>query len=275
MSIDLQRFPILNRAAKRVVPLIAAPLRIDAVHKMVAVLGVGLDILQGKGSGSGWDIESEVRVAAQYIQSQRPIIFDVGANVGQWSSRLTKYVARNSRFFLFEPASSSIAKISVSDLPLDTKIIQCAIGKEIGEATLFVSHEAGQDSSLFTRKDSYFLERSYVEEKVSLRSIDSIVEEYQIDKVDFMKIDVEGAELDVLQGARRSLSRGIILCVSFEFGSANINSRIFFRDIFDFLSEMGFSVFRVCPGGFLIEVKKYSELNEYFRGATNYIARKI
>ncbi len=55
-----------------------------------------------------------------------------------------------------------------------------------------------------------------------------------------MKIDTEGHELFVLQGARRLLTAKAIGAVQFEYGGCNIDSRVLLRDLFDFLAEVDY-----------------------------------
>jgi hypothetical protein len=87
-----------------------------------------------------------------------------------------------------------------------------------------------------------------------------------------MKLDIEGAELSALLGAAASLSRGRIDTIAFEFGSANVYSRTFFRDFWQLLADAGFRLWRILPGGGLLAVDSYSEQLEHFRGVSNYLA---
>ena len=74
------------------------------------------------------------------------------------------------------------------------------------------------------------------------------------------------------KGAARTLERGGISALTFEFGSGNVNSRTFFRDFWELLSGHGYRIERIIPGGRTVPVDNYGEELEYFRGATNYIA---
>ena len=61
--------------------------------------------------------------------------------------------------------------------------------------------------------------------------------------------------------------------LSFEFGPGNVNSRTMFIDFFELLSDHGFDVLRIRPGGSLQTLPVYDEDCEYYRGSCNYVAR--
>jgi hypothetical protein len=67
---------------------------------------------------------------------------------------------------------------------------------------------------------------------------------------------------------------GVLRALSFEFGISNVNSRVFFRDIYNLLIANQYEVFRVTPAGRLIRLKNYSEDDEYFARTTTYLAKR-
>jgi hypothetical protein len=106
-------------------------------------------------------------------------------------------------------------------------------------------------------------------ETVSLRRIDDICRELAIERVDLLKLDVEGHELAALEGARDLLERGAIWAIQFEFGGTNIDSRTFFRDFWQLLSPQ-YTIHRILWDG-LLPIECYHERLETFLGA-NYLA---
>jgi hypothetical protein len=103
-------------------------------------------------------------------------------------------------------------------------------------------------------------------------TLDAFVASKDIACIDFLKIDVEGHEMSVLKGGANSIEAGKVRAIAFEFGSADVYSRIFFRDIWDFLTGHDYKIRRIVPGGNLVEVESYYEDLEHFRGVSNYIA---
>jgi hypothetical protein len=107
---------------------------------------------------------------------------------------------------------------------------------------------------------------------VAVRTFDAFAPDAGIEKVDLLKLDVEGHELAVLAGAINSLDRGVIRAIQFEFGGANIDSRTYFQD-FWYLLRRSFRIYRILPTG-LYEISRYSEHLEQFI-TTNYLAMAL
>jgi hypothetical protein len=105
-------------------------------------------------------------------------------------------------------------------------------------------------------------------EQVRITTVDDFCQSNGIDRIHLLKLDVEGYELKVLEGASRLLAARAIDFIQFEFGGCNIDSRTYFRDFFDMLAPQ-YSVYRVVKDG-LKEIISYSETLEVFT-TTNYL----
>jgi hypothetical protein len=128
--------------------------------------------------------------------------------------------------------------------------------------------------SLHPRGDSFAQDDHFSVRDVPVRRLDDMLHEHGVEHVDFLKMDLEGHELFALRGARGYLAQRRVSALSFEFGSANVNSRTFFRDLWEFLRPLGYDVHRIIPGGRAVRVDRYDETLEFFRGATNYVATR-
>jgi len=88
---------------------------------------------------------------------------------------------------------------------------------------------------------------------VEVRSLDQYLEQQKIERVDFIKLDVEGAELEVLRGAKQLLSsanRPVILAEVQDIRAAPWGYRA--EEVIRYLEELGFSWYRLSETGNLI-----------------------
>jgi FkbM family methyltransferase len=235
-----------------------------------------LNALLGKGAGSGWGLQSEVNAAVSVLKSEGLLnsasatIFDVGANDGEWSA-LMRAMAPSPKILMFEPQPACVAKIRERQIQ-NSEVIEAALSKTSGSFPLFTTVTDSAVASLHARSDSQLQGRTFDSISVQTVTFDEFVKTRSIRSVDFMKLDVEGHELDVLSGASESLGNGTLKALAFEFGSGNVNSRTFFRDFWELLDPLGFRISRITPAGGLLPIASYYEDLEYFRGATNYLA---
>lgn len=225
--------------------------------------------LLGKGAGSGWAMDAEINAAKSVIDNPFPIIFDVGANIGDWASHIYKFFP-NSRLFLFEPLPKCQEIILSRNIP-NSELISKAISSQIGTFELSTAGDTSRIASLHKRKDTYSEDKEFESIQIETTTVDEVIEFYGLEKVDFMKMDIEGHELFALKGAEKSLEKGKIKAFSFEFGIGNINSRTYFLDFWELLNPH-YRIYRILPSSRLMEIREYYEDCEYFRGATNYVA---
>ena len=99
-------------------------------------------------------------------------------------------------------------------------------------------------------------------EKIQLTTIDAFSAEKKIDCIDFLKIDIEGNELEALRGASRLINQHKIGMIQFEFNVADIAARVFMKDFYDLLNDHHF--YRIKRTG-LLPLGPYSAQNEIFR----------
>lgn len=196
-----------------------------------------------------------------YLTSSRgrkPVFYDVGANEGVFT---VAYAERCSRVISFEPVQGSYTRLTkaiakaAGERRLDPgDVTPLQIGLAEAAATMEI-HLYSDDSfnSLYERGeqelDHYGLESSG-RETITLASLDRLIEEQQLIAPDFMKIDVEGAELSVLRGAEGTLNesrpnetaqgRPIIIT---EYSVDNTENAGYDRElIVAFLEEAGYEV---------------------------------
>jgi FkbM family methyltransferase len=128
------------------------------------------------------------------------LAFDLGACYGDTAFIFHKYL-KAKKVYAFEPDPDNF-KILIENLRLNKLEnavipIELGVGKENGS---FYLTKAGAGSAIGTKKSNNAV-------KVKLTTIDNFVEENKIKKVDFIKMDIEGAEFDALKGAVKTIKR--------------------------------------------------------------------
>jgi Methyltransferase FkbM domain len=101
--------------------------------------------------------------------------------------------------------------------------------------------------------------------------VDNYSQYNNIDRIDLLKIDTEGHEMDVLTGSQRMFQSNSIQMVSFEFGGCAIDARKYFQDYYYFFKSINFSLYRITSSGYLYPIPNYQEIYEQFR-TTNFLA---
>lgn len=269
MSTRKVKSPRWIRVGKRFLPTLA---RLITVTR----LGQKIDIVQAymamaRGLGCGGNLSLETVCATSLVHSNEPVLWDVGANQGLWSEMMQMHYKGKARIFLIEPAQFCLSRIAERNI-IGSTCLPFAVGACEGKCELHSSHPGDTTASLYARRDTEFYGRDYCVQVVQTRQIDNLMKEQGVTKVDFLKMDIEGHELSALRGATEALAAGCIMALSFEFGSANKNSRTFFQDYWDFLTSYNFLLYRMLPSGALERIEHYREELEYFRRYSTYFA---
>jgi hypothetical protein len=106
--------------------------------------------------------------------------------------------------------------------------------------------------------------------EVDVDAGDSYFSSKGLSKIDFLKIDVEGMEGNVLQGFSKTLSQGLIKIIQFEYGMVNISSHFLLKDFYDFLVPYGYRIGKIYPN--FVKFRDYSWWrDEDFKGP-NFVA---
>lgn len=238
-------------------------------------LGNVSNYLMGIGSGDNLFFSGE-EAAIKQMMAAGPgpyTVFDVGANTGQWLKLLGRNLDLSSlNLHCFEPGGAAFAKLSERFGHIQGAILnQTALGDQAGHRLLYIDKSDLELASFSKRESSPHGEGFEDSEMVSVNTLDGYCREKGLDRIDLLKIDTEGHELDVLRGARRMLAERRVKLILFEFGGAGMDSRVFFRDIFDLLVAHGYQVLRITPSRYLIPIAEYSALLEQFL-TTMYLA---
>jgi FkbM family methyltransferase len=192
-------------------------------------------------------------------------IFDVGACVGRWAL-MAHSIFPGASVHCFEIVPSNIAKLSqnVSRFP---NIIVNGCGLSDNEGVVKVRYFPDHPSLSTTTEYPHDLEHLVTYGNVITG--DSYVQRHRIVQVNFLKVDVEGAEHLVFGGLSRTIREGKIDVIQFEYGKVNILTKFLLRDIYEFLQNNGYVVGKIYPN--YVDFRDYDLSHEDFYGP-NYLA---
>ncbi len=216
-----------------------------------------------------------IRLVAERLRDLEgpAVIFDVGANIGVYTGELLDVLGDSASIWAFEPAPSTFRMLEANVGGRENVTVR-NIGFSDGEraATLYSPGAGSKLGSVYdiSARLARLGTSVALNEPITLKTMDRFCEEEQIEWIDLIKLDVEGHELKVLEGAPELLSKGRIDVIQFEFSAANLESRTYFRDFFQLLNDR-YLLYRVLQSG-LYPLDRYRESYEVFKGATNYLA---
>ena len=137
------------------------------------------------------------------------VAIDIGANLGEWTVPLARAVGAAGRVLAAEPVPRSAAALEATlaaNALRQAEVIRCAVGDHDGSVEFAVPIVSSARTDTGTARLGA-AGAGCEEVNVSLRSLDSLAAERGLGRLDLIKIDVEGHERQVLQGAQATLDR--------------------------------------------------------------------
>jgi FkbM family methyltransferase len=225
-----------------------------------------------RGLGSGGSVGASGETALLDLLPPNAIVFDVGSNRGDYALAVLNR-RPGVQLHCFEPSKGTFDLLCKALRNKNAVLNNCGLGEQDGEMTLYSNGTGSGLASLSRRRLDHFGIYMNLEERVEITTLDNYCERQKIGKIDLLKVDVEGHELDVFKGATRIFKNRHVNTLMFEFGGCNIDTRTYFQDYYYYFRDLGVSSLqRITPSGRLVDVSQYSEDLEYFR-ATNYVVR--
>jgi FkbM family methyltransferase len=171
------------------------------------------------------------------------VCLDVGANVGAYALNMSTEIGKNGMVYAFEPSPETfkVLKENVKSSGLKNIVPhKYAVGDKNGEAILHVAFQSGLTGIGDTGRGTIVSKIS-----VPMITLDNFVKKESIDRVDFLKIDVEGFEPAVLKGAQNMLTNSNMKVFT-ELDQTNTDSNGFDRqDIISWMSSLGYKAWGI------------------------------
>ena len=188
-------------------------------------------------------------------------VLDVGGHHGLYTLLASTRVGNAGRVIAFEPSSREraiLAKHVRINRRKNVTIEKMAVGSERGRGELFVVE--GAEDGCHSLRPPNTESRSHKGE-VEVTSIDEYLVAKNISRVDFLKLDIEGGELDALKGARGLLSNGVrpvVLAEVYDIRTEPWGYKS--KEIVRFMEELGYRWNTIKEGGQLEGTDSSSEV---------------
>ncbi|MGD1912676.1 MAG: FkbM family methyltransferase [Rivularia sp. (in: cyanobacteria)] len=205
------------------------------------------------------------------------VIFDVGSNIGDYSVLFSKIVGAKGQVYSFEANSTTYNKLKQRLIQKKCRNVSAFHNVVYSENKQIEFNEFPEDYSVWksigtpkilNTDDSGEYVTIVKTEAVEAISLDSFCQEHNIEKIDYLKVDIEEGKSDVFQGARQLLKNQAVRFIQFEISQKmpeGVNKDA--KSIFDILNKNGYECHGISPNG---DIKEEVSDSNYF--CENYIA---
>lgn len=225
-------------------------------------------ISHGLNDGIAMETNGEAWLIGKIAPDARFFI-DVGANKGAWTAAFMSKAGAGVCGLMYEPSAEAARHIKSFVLPqrqaIHVELVEAAMSDRQGTMTFYEEPGCGESSSLVK---GFSLEHA-IARPVAVTTVDDEIERQSIAQVDMLKIDAEGYDLHVLRGAKRSLARGVVDVVQFEYNAPWALANSTLHEALDIFSKNRYSVFLLRAGGLMkFDYELYGEFYHY----SNFVA---
>ena len=196
--------------------------------------------------------------------------FDVGAHKGEFL-KLIKKLKNIEKIYSFEPQKKIYQKLNIFSIENKIFCFNFALGNnneirslKINKVSSTSTFSEINDLSLWYKIKSFVLrgstKSSFIdEEKVNVMKLDDFCDDYKISNIDLLKIDTEGHEKQVLEGALNLIKEKKIKYILLEFHLSNMYNNYSVNDLENFLDNYNFKLLKKYKFPFIpIEDRIYS-----------------
>jgi len=187
---------------------------------------------------------------------ENDVVIDIGANIGYYTIQFAKKTSSKGKVLAIEPNPTMYKELlyniklnNYNNILLDDS----ALNDQKGSADFYIPRIGKEGhASLFPNVSFEVSEKI----KVNLDTLDDILDKYQINKVDLIKIDVEGAELSIFKGAKKLLSSKFKPKIYFE--CSEITCEAFGHNVIDvlkFLDDLDYLIKQIDYGYYFARPK--------------------
>ncbi len=201
----------------------------------------------------------------------RPVIFDVGANLGEYTAMALNVLAKKGindyELHLFEPQTTCLEKLRARfDNNKNIRINPFGLSDSNGEAEIHFDFSGSSSASMYDRKEVQLDQKTTIQ----LRRLEDYMIENNVKRIDLLKIDTEGNEKRVLTGGGDQLNPEMIKAVQFEYGGTYLDAGITLAEIAQMMMNKNYRVGKLESRGIAFQ-DHLGDFKEDYQYA-NYVA---
>jgi FkbM family methyltransferase len=164
------------------------------------------------------------------------IFIDVGANGGTFTVIAAKQVQNHGHVYAFEPDQRNVQllrhNLKINNIT-NVTILECALSNKKGVTQLAIAIDGAMNSLAKTHRPD---QQITTWQTVEVTTLDDFISEYKIDKINLIKIDIEGGEKLIFAGAKNTFRSFNQLIIMFE--AVDLNTKGFAYSVKDFLIDI-------------------------------------
>ena len=209
--------------------------------------------LMGYGTASEPKTSGEIhslRLAAEKFESG--IVLDLGAHEGEWAI-LMKSLFPQFEYHCFEPDPISFGKLQENVIEKfgdnhGIRLNNFAIDTSNGTTILWSHIKGAANSSLFPLDLDHLDVQFTQQTEVNTMTLETYFRLIGNDEIVLLKMDIEGLEYKIIESIMSTIKEKKIQFIQFEYGNANIETRVFLKDFYKLLRKH-FNFYRILPRG--------------------------
>ncbi|MCY3020558.1 MAG: FkbM family methyltransferase [Planctomycetota bacterium] len=194
--------------------------------------------------------DQDLHQALEHLVKPGMVCFDVGANLGEMALHMAALAGPTGAVHAFEPVPAVYERLAMhaerNGLP-NLRPHQLALSNRTGRCSLAYAEASADNQGLASLVNTAQPAVS-LRAEVNAMTLDDFVSREQVRRLDLMKVDIQGAEIALLEGGRQSLagfSPDLLMEISpADLGAAGHNS----RDLCRMLEDYGYAIYRIKRG---------------------------
>ncbi len=196
--------------------------------------------------------EKQMIIGLMPFLSKEPVVFDIGSNKGAFSDIFLGEYKDDCMLFLFEPNDKLLSFTQIKyEYQKNIVYESCAAYKENKDIEFkYFENFNNELSSLY--EDLSWKQMPMKSKIVKGRTLDSYAEANKIEYIDYLKIDCEGADMDVLEGCNGLMSSGKIKIIQIEYSEHWERSGYNCADLLSASNKAGYQVYRYEDGNYYL-----------------------